>query len=217
MARRLRVRGAALGLAAAVALVAPACSDDADEPLTAEELCTELRAIDPGRSFAGSDAVVFASAARQVADLAGQAPEEVADAMAVIASKVDENPAVRELPDLEQADEAYSEAFQATYALRFDAEINVAAGLLERYGVDECGLEASGNFDIDAIRDSDLAAADIPVLTQQELEALRVEFTPADLRGFELRPFEIPDVEFDEDLSEFQLDDPDIPRPQLGG
>jgi hypothetical protein len=206
-----------VGVALAIGLVAGACSGGGDDELTSDELCTELREIDPGRSFTADDAVTFASAARQVAEIAGRAPEEVADAMAVIATKVDENPAVRELPDLEQADDAYAEAFQATYALRFDAEINVAAGLLERYAVDECGVEPSGNFDIDAIRDSDLAAADIPVLTQQELEALRVEFTPADLRGFELRPFEIPDVEFNEDLSEFRLDDPDIPRPQLGG
>jgi hypothetical protein len=216
MAAKRTVRSTALGALLVLAIGASACSDDGAEELTSEELCTALGDIDPGNSFAGDDATTFAGAARRVAELADRAPEEVSSAMAVIAAKVDENPAVRDLPDLEQADDGYADAFQASYALRFDAEVAVAAALLERYGVDECGLEPSGRFDIEAIRDSDLAAAEIPPLTQQELEALRIEFTPADLRGFELRPFEIPDVQFDQDLSEFRLEEPEIPRPQLG-
>lgn len=213
------VRAGVLVVVLAVALtgVVRGCADDpAEEDLTPEELCAELREIDPGRSFAGASAERLAAAAVRVSDLEDRVPRSVAGAVSAITTEIDEDPTVLALPRLEQGDEGYTQAYQAAYALRFDGEITVAAALLERYGVDECDMEPSGAFDIDAVRDRDLDPAAVPVLTQDEIEALRVEFSPSDVEGFELEPFEIPEVEFDDDLDGFELEVPEIPRPELG-
>lgn len=221
-ARRIPVpvrAGVGVAVVVGVALVGGlvrGCSDDDVGRITDEQLCTELREIDPGRSFAGEGVERLAAAAVRLHDLEGRVPRAVAGAVSAIATEVDEAPAVLDLPRLDQGDDGYTEAYQAAYALRFDSEVAVAAALLERYGIDECGLEPSGAFDIEAVRDRDLDPADVPVLTQEDLDALRVEFSPTELDGFALEPFEIPEVEFDDDLDGFELEVPEIPQPDLG-
>lgn len=219
---RTSVRRRAAAAATAVCLattILGACSGGEDaEPLTKKELCTELRKIDPGPSFAGDDAVALAKATSRIQALAERSPKATRAAMKAIAAAAHKQPDLAKLPDLKQGDEAYGAAYQSAYAFRFDKKVGVAAALLERYGVDECGMEPSGLFNIEAVRDSDLTAAAIPVLTQKDLEELRVEFEPADLEGHELKPFEIPPVEFKKDLDEFKLqpNEKTIPESKLG-
>lgn len=196
-----------------------ACSHDEDTaPLTKKEFCAELRKIDPGPSFAGDDSTAMAEAAIRIEAIVERSPKAARSAMRAIAKQARKHPDLRKLPDLDQGDDEYGAAYQSAYALRFDQKVGVAAALLERYGVDGCGMEASGLFDIQAVRDSDLTAASLPILTQADLEELRVEFEPADLKGYELKPFEIPEVEFEEGLDEFQLkeNEKDIPQAELG-
>jgi hypothetical protein len=220
--QRTSVRRRATVAAAAACLAATAlgaCSNSKDaEPLTQEQLCAELRTIDPGPSFAGDDAVALAEATNRINAIADRSPKATRAAMNAIAAAADKHPELRKLPDLEQGDEDYGTAYQSAYAFRFDRKVGVAAALLERYGVDECGLEPSGLFNIKAVRDSDLTAAAIPVLTQKDLEELRIEFEPADLEGHELKPFEIPPVQFERDLDEFKLqpNEKAIPESKLG-
>lgn len=171
--------------------------------------------IEPGTAFAGGSASALASATAEIADLRGRASGDVGEAIDVVAQRRC-LPAGARPPGLEQGDDGYAEAFQAAYALRFDSQLAVAAALIERYGVDECGLEASGLFDIGAVRASDLGGAEIPVLSQEELDGLRAEFDPAEFSEFELQPFEVPEVTFDEDFGEFTLDPPEFPQPDLG-
>lgn len=217
-ARRRRA-GAFAATACLAATILGACSNREDaKPLTKEQLCVELRKVDPGPSFAGDDAVALAEATNRISAIADRSPKATRAAMEVIAKAAKEHPELADLPDLEQGDEAYGAAYQSAYAFRFDQHVGVAAALLERYGVDECAMEPSGLFNIDAVRDSDLTAAAIPALTQKDLDELQVEFEPADLEGHELQPFEIPDVEFKEDLEQFKLEpkEKQIPQPKLG-
>lgn len=206
------------GATAAVLLLwAGPCTRDAPrEAVSKDDLCEVITEIEPGTAFAGGSASALASATAEIADLRGRASGDVGEAIDVVAQRADAFPQVLDLPGLEQGDDGYAEAFQAAYALRFDSQLAVAAALIERYGVDECGLEASGLFDIDAVRASDLGGAEIPVLSQEELDGLRVEFDPAEFSEFELQPFEVPEVTFDEDFGEFTLDPPEFPQPDLG-
>ncbi|HEU5151626.1 MAG TPA: hypothetical protein VFU19_14085 [Iamia sp.] len=192
------------------------CADDDGGAVSEDDLCEALVEIDPGRAFGGGSAERLAASAVRVYDLQDRVPEEVAGAVSAITNEIDEDPTVLDLPRLEQGDEGYTEAYQAAYALRFNSEVAVAAALLERYAVDECGMAPSGAFDLEAVRASDLDAAAVPVLSQDEIDALRIEFTPADVEGFELKPFEIPQVSFDDDIEGFELEVPEIPQPDLG-
>lgn len=192
-------------------------SRSGDEPaaLTTEEMCDLLREVDPGPALGSGNLRDRAGAVVVLGEVADRAPDDLRGALAVLAAQADAEPLLADFPTLEPGDDDYGLAYQAAYQLSFDSQVTVAGGLVERYAVDTCGMEASGLFDIDAVRDSDLRGADIPVLTQEQLEQLRVSFDGADFSEFELEPFEIPPVEFNEDFGEFQLDLPEMRPPDL--
>jgi hypothetical protein len=217
-AMRRRTSAVVVSACLAASLLGACSHGESSQPLTKKEFCAELRKIDPGPSFAGDNSTAVAKAAVRIKATAPRSPKAARSAMKAIAAEVDKHPDLVKLPKLKQGDKDYGQAFQAAYALRFNQRVAVAAALLERYGVDECAMAPSGLFDIEAVRDSDLTAAALPVLTQEDLEELRVEFEPSDLEGYELKPFEIPDVEFKQDLEEFQLKDNEksIPPASLG-
>lgn len=207
---------AAAAAAALGALVAGGALDRAPSaPMSTEELCRELVAVDVGRALVGQDELAQVRAISLLADVGERAPEDVRPAVVAIARLAAEEPLVGEVAEGLDDPAARAQAFQATYRLRFSPRYGEAAARVERFAVERCGTTPSGSFDLDVpwelderiLVDLDLdgfepPAAELDAVIGQPFELPpfvppTVVLVPDRPERYQLQPYEIPDAQLD--------------------